>query len=78
MTGAGAVRISVGVKGAIWRLNTKKNGRAEWEKKHTGSARVYAGRQPSHEKFSDRVAYDNLCTDRNVKKIPLFPQHMFS
>lgn len=44
-----------------------------------GSAKVYAGvlkSQPFHEKLSDHVAYDDLCTDRNVKNTTFSPAHV--
>lgn len=71
--------MSVGVKGGICRLNTKQNGRAEWEEKHAGSARVYVGvlkSQTSHEKLSGHVANDDLCTDRNGKNTTFSPAHV--
>lgn len=43
MTGAGVVCMSVGVKDGICSLNTKQNGRAVWEERHAGSARVCQG-----------------------------------
>lgn len=68
------------VSGCEDRLNTKQNGRAEWEEKHAGSAWVYTGvlkSQPSNKKLSDHMAYDDLCATIGTSKNTTYsPAHV--
>lgn len=80
MTRAGVVCMSVGVKDGICSLNTKQNGRAEWEERVCqglpGSMLVFLNHNLSM-RNCQIMWHMMTCAPIGTSKIPLFPQHMF-